>query len=329
MRMAVTGNDPHTSTINSAAWNICPVLNGQTWVVSVYVKASVATTGELFIFGANSSGVGFVSGSWIGITSKTVNITTEWTRVDHFITYNNASVAFLQFRLDGPNSGGSGQTIWWDGLQVERASSATTFKPKINTNGLNWWDLTSSTVATLGNSPTYTPGKITFDGINQIATIPFESKFNFNTGQTIGVWLKPTEADTNRRNFYNQAYGGGGTITHEPNGGMNYYWGTAGTNTLPYDAIGSGFTVAQNELAYVTLTRDPHRVSWYKNGILTNSATNQYGAGVVTGTQNILIGFGYAGAFQGDVHSVHLYTRALSAQEVQQNFNASRSRFGL
>ena len=57
LKMAVTGNDPHIGTYNTSTWNIAPAANGQTWVVSVYVKADVATTGEIVLFGANSSGV--------------------------------------------------------------------------------------------------------------------------------------------------------------------------------------------------------------------------------------------------------------------------------
>jgi outer membrane receptor protein involved in Fe transport len=52
MKMAVTGNDPYTATYNSTTFNIATAASGQTWTLSVYVKASVATTGELFIFGA-------------------------------------------------------------------------------------------------------------------------------------------------------------------------------------------------------------------------------------------------------------------------------------
>jgi len=126
LKMAVTGNDPHIGTYNSSTWNIAPAANGQTWVVSVYVKADVATTGQIFIFGANSSGTGFVNGAWLTITSTTFNITTEWTRVSHYVTMNDASIAYIHTRLDGPDSGGTGQTIWWDGLQVEKAPSGTT-----------------------------------------------------------------------------------------------------------------------------------------------------------------------------------------------------------
>ena len=57
LKMAVTGNDPYVSSMyNSAAKNIAPAANGQTWIVSVYVKADVVTTGQLFIFGAAADG---------------------------------------------------------------------------------------------------------------------------------------------------------------------------------------------------------------------------------------------------------------------------------
>jgi len=124
LKMAVTGTDPHTATSNLATWNLASVANGQTWTFSVYVKASVATTGQLSIFGANSAG-----SSVNNFAAGNVNITTEWTRVSFSFTFSNPNVAFIQVRMDGPESGGAGINIWWDGAQVERSSVPSFFNP--------------------------------------------------------------------------------------------------------------------------------------------------------------------------------------------------------
>jgi hypothetical protein len=132
-----------------------------------------------------------------------------------------------------------------------------------------------------------------------------------------------------RRNPYNQAYAGGGTITHENDSVFNYYFGQGGGDNTPYIGFTSSFSVVVGETAMICLTRNASTVSWYKNGILDVSTSNPYGAGVVTGTNNITIGSGYAGGFAGSIYAAQIYNRALTAAEVQQNFNALKGRYGL
>lgn len=327
LKMVQTGNDTHTPTYNAAAWRLAPAVLGQTWTVSVWVKASSAIQIQgCWIVEQNSSG-GYLAGG--GSPNPTIG--TSWTRISGTYTLVDALTAFVGVRLDGTTTGGTGVTVWWDGLQLERTSVMTTFNSKTNTNGTNWFDATSTTTASITGNLSYSSNQLLFDG-SSYATILYNSKFNFDTSQTICIWLKPTESDlVNRRNPYNQAYGGGGTITHEINGTLNYYWGTAGTNTTPYSSAGSvGFTVGLNESAYITVVRDITNVKMYKNGILLSTTTNPYGNTVVTGTQNILIGSGYAGpAYQGNIPTIQLYTTALTADQVLQNFNATRGRYGI
>lgn len=151
---------------------------------------------------------------------------------------------------------------------------------------------------------------------------------DFSQAQTIEIWLKPEENDGARRNPYNQAYGGYGTWTHETDGTINYFYGDAGNNGSPYIGHTSSFTVAQNEVACVCTTRDTSTSWWYKNGVQYNSYGHGYGT--LTGdSNNITIGNGYAGGYYGKIYAVKLYNRALSAEEVQQNFNAVRGRYGI
>ena len=163
-----------------------------------------------------------------------------------------------------------------------------------------------------------------FDGSNYF-DIP---ALNFPNGQTIEIWLKPNEADTSRRNPYNQAYGGYGTWTHEPSGNFNYYYGDGGGNASPYIGHTSSFTVGNGELACVCTTRGTSTSWWYKNGVKYNSYSHSFGA-LTTHTSSIRIGSGYAGGYIGEIISVRLYDRQLSDSEVKQNFDAMRERFNL
>jgi hypothetical protein len=125
LKMAITGADPHNAKYNTLASNITPAINGETWEIRVLAKASVATTGEIYIFGANSSGIWAGAGTGginLPIVAKTITIGTTWSEFSHTITMDQPQVAFLQSRLDGTHAGGVGINIWWDGWQAYKIS---------------------------------------------------------------------------------------------------------------------------------------------------------------------------------------------------------------
>jgi hypothetical protein len=213
----------------------------------------------------------------------------------------------------------------WD-LQLEERSFATPYSStQVRTNTQSILDLTSRNTVTASSLTYASDGTFSFNGSGNNISIP---SVDFSSAQTIEIWLKPEENDGVRRNPYNQAYGGYGTWTHEPSGVINYYYGDAGANNSPYIGHTSNFSVAQNEIACVCTTRDTSTSWWYKNGVQYNSYSHGFGS-LTTDNSSILIGTGYAGSYLGKIYAVKLYNRALSATEVQQNFNAMRGRFGI
>ena len=79
---------------------------------------------------------------------------------------------------------------------------------------------------------------------------------------------------------------------------------------------------------YYTITLTFNGTTWnsYKNGILEGSYTG--GAGFYPGNF-FWIGNGYNGYANIQISNTQIYNRALSASEVQQNYNALKSRYGL
>jgi len=151
---------------------------------------------------------------------------------------------------------------------------------------------------------------------------------DFSEEQTILMVLKPTSFAT-RQNPYNQAYGGYGTITQEPSGSFNYYYGTNGGNAQSYYSIGS-VAVPLNEPIMLTLTRDTANIRWYQNGVQTNTTVNQIAGGVTVSTvNNILIGDGYTNNWAGSMYHVSLYNRALTDEEVLKAYNSLKTRFDI
>ena len=175
-------------------------------------------------------------------------------------------------------------------------------------------------------------GSMNFNGSNY-GNIPYSTTMDFSAAQTICMWIKPGSGSTGaRRNLHDQAYAGSGTLTHEPGTEINYYFGTGGGNNSPYVGIGSGFGVNTGELAFITVTRSQSQniCRWYKNGVKYTD-TNAGGYSSVTNSTNpIRIGLGYTGQYYlGDIYTVMVYNKFFTDDEVMQNFNNGRQRFGI
>jgi hypothetical protein len=337
LKMAVTGNDPHIGTYNTSTWNIAPAANGQTWVVSVYVKANVATTGEIVLFGANSSGTAFVGVDWLAISGVTVNITTEWTRVSHYITMANANIAFIHTRLDGPNTGGTGQTVWWDGLQVERVPAGTTTPtPFISSyyGGNVYRDLIGTNNGTLINYPTYSSangGTFSFDGTDEYTN----HSPVLSSGQqryTISAWWK-TSVNNRIQVVWEQNSSAGTTNTRAALLFVNANWGFNGQSNDAHDKVPVRVNQWTNGVITIDTTLGTNPVKIYENGSLYWEG-NTSGSASILNVGNFASGLGRKipsnnEYFIGSISQVQIYNRVLTAAEIQQNFNALRGRFGI
>ena len=205
-------------------------------------------------------------------------------------------------------------------------------KDSYSGSGTTWKNLSEDgNNGTLTNGPTFDSGNggsFVFDGSNDYVNIGSSTGFDFSENQTILMVLKPEESDGSRRNPYAQAYGGYGTITHESNGHFSYYHGTNGSNGGPYQGTSSNFTVSENEIAMITLTRNPTYVRWYKNGVMLKQQSNNYPT-AVNNNMPIYLCRGYVSYFLGKVYLTFLYDKALTSTEVLQNYNALKGRFNL
>jgi Concanavalin A-like lectin/glucanases superfamily len=334
LKMAVTGNDPHLGTYNSGVWNVAPAANGQTWVVSVYVKADVATTGQIFIFGANSAGTAFVGGNWLAISAVGFNITTEWTRVSHYITMANADIAYIHTRLDGPDSGGTGQTIWWDGLQVERVPSGTTTPTPFTSayyGGSVYRDLSgNSRNATLVSYPNYSS-----DGLGSIlfnSTGPYVQL----TGNSYGI------TDVYSVSFWVKRIGGTGVFLYIGQSGTSGMYFESYTNTDLYTwffgpnspqnngnwGANALSTTSWTHITMVMVTSSKTQTRYINGAISGSPFVFPNSVTAPSGTQNWLIK-NNSQNWSGYISNLQIYNKALTASEIQQNFNATKSRFGL
>lgn len=195
-------------------------------------------------------------------------------------------------------------------------------------SGTTMYDISgNANHGTLSGAPVFSGGTMTYDGVDDHITVPYnQTSLDFSQEQTVIIWMYHTFT-SGRRNPYDQAYGGYGTWTHESGANINYYYGTAGSNTTPYTNRNSG-TTPTGTWQMMATTRSLSTVSWYRNSVLVDTSPNVYGT---TGTTNIDIrfGLGYAGRWIGEMGPMMLFKRSLPQTDLAKIFEAYRGRYGI
>ena len=204
-----------------------------------------------------------------------------------------------------------------------------------------WYDLAGTNNGTLINGPTYNSqngGSIVFDGVDDFCQIDGSGILNFGVADsfTIDIWLKinsvaPTPANTTALFVKNNCLG------------IDYLYNV----TTP--SIRAGIRNTPDGQYQVTATSD---VSKWTNYTFTYRSNISNGITLYINAVDIVrrttvglsefanpsINYRVAGpsalggntAFSNmELSITKIYNRALSASEIQQNYNAQKSRFGL
>ena len=213
-------------------------------------------------------------------------------------------------------------------------------------SGTTWTDTSFyRNNGTLTNGPTFLRergrGSIIFDGVDdrvQIADYNYgrsgftvEAWFKFNvystTGYKSGIVAKwQTGAGTNNEFFL----GSEGSSANSP------YWpgfGIQASNNVVYFIQDTSIIQTSGSWYQQVGTFDGSYVRLYLNGNLRTTSSLVPVSTIATITAQPITIASFGSSFQYSaplsVSNTKIYNRALSAQEVQQNYNALKSRFGL
>jgi len=197
-------------------------------------------------------------------------------------------------------------------------------------SGTAWTDLSgNANNGTLVNSPTYSStngGNLTFNGTNQYGSTPLS--LGGYTAYTVAAWIKTTTTGKEIASTY-----GAGNVFELfilNDGKLSVY---AYGATLSYRASTS--SVANGSWVHCAGVYEGSTatLNTYVNGALANGTLT--GATVPTSltvsASTVVIGNVNSGSyyFNGSMGQISIYNRALSADEIAQNFNALRGRYGL
>jgi hypothetical protein len=230
---------------------------------------------------------------------------------------------------------------------------STNYSPKIVTSGLvlcldagnsksivsgssNWFDLSRN-----GNNGTLTNGAffsgsnggiVSFDGTNDYVTLTRPSDIVTGGSISISIWARWTTTGTTVGsiqmlvdNNHSASPVRGFVIQDRPD------LSKVLTFSAKSNVVGpsSSFQVGDGTWHHIVGTNDQSVSRLYIDGRLDGVASES--GGVSTVQPNVTIGYWQGGGryLNGSVSQVSMYSRALSAEEVRQNYNATKKRFGL
>jgi hypothetical protein len=170
-----------------------------------------------------------------------------------------------------------------------------------------------------------------FDGVNDEVRLPGT---NLSLNQmTISSWNYSSNYQQNGFMFEKTTNGSVNTqySLFYNSGNNSIYYRTYGLSTTDLIVNRTTAGVVNNQWNNVVATWDGTNKRIYVNGVLKATSANLTGTITQNATGIALIGrHGSAGyPFNGRIAQTQIYNRALTASEVQQNFIATKSRFGL
>jgi hypothetical protein len=253
---------------------------------------------------------------------------TEWRRIYITGTTNTGSFNIhlgASFNNDLQNIVQTGGTIFIQDVSLRLTNSQTTIS-----------DVTGNNSAIAGNLVYNSDGTFQFSYANP-SYIQIPNSFLNKTEGTMNFWVYPTR--------YN---GGNGYFVNREDSTANatdWFWIGPYSDSF-YFRLGNGSDCCSNDLSFGSVSSVIPLNTWtnmcftwkingtsaiYKNGALYTSRS----IGNIPNTNpasNGRIGLGHGNAddyFNGIMPIVSIYNRQLSANEINQNFNAQRGRYGI
>jgi hypothetical protein len=251
---------------------------------------------------------------------------TSYTGVNQCFTYYYSQTDKVCVSQDYPSDF---PYIVLDGLVLYLDAGITLSYPG---NGTTWTDVNGlgpKNNGTLTNGPTYSGGTIILDGIDDyISGSNLSTILNGATTFTFSVWIYPT-------NLNNSGTGGIGyrTVVDTPGRQLSLWIGTKGQGQY-YGLGGSSsnyltnFNWENNKWQMITMIANTSNSQIIKNNnIISQTISNG-------GSFNQQLTFGNnpssGGSFmQGNYGLIQMYNRVLSSSEIEQNYNATKSKYGL
>jgi prepilin-type N-terminal cleavage/methylation domain-containing protein len=332
-------------------WRVCVENNSKTYIItagtcnSTLYPETIKISSNIDISSTQTLDIAFkpISGE-LDYINDLIQLNLSGRGVSKYIRINKSGVIDKEATTD-PISNITTNSIVTNGLVLHLDASNINSYPGFST-GQIWNDLSiNNNNGTLINTPTYnTNGYFDFDHTqSERVTFSNASSLQFlnRSPYTLESWVYPTR---------NPGLGNYTGILDREDASMGYRNGyelhfSTNTSNQPYFSTNrfslengifnqSGISVLidsssiNNSWHHIVTTYDGTNLSLYRNG--SSIGVPVVSTGNITNTSKALtLGVRGGQYFGGRISNTRIYNRALTAAEVQQNFNATKGRFGL
>jgi hypothetical protein len=245
----------------------------------------------------------------------------------------DGSTGVVIIRYAGPQKATGGTITTNNSYTIHTFTTSGTFTP-----GANWADTSGNNiVGTLTNGPAYNPassGSIVLDGVNDYIDRGSDLTIKATGGWTIESWVKYTLV----AGTYNNVNSPANFIGSESTSYNSWYWSVLENKLALWNISPGGWY-------YGSTIIQPN--TWYHCVLVCNDAGTGYQMylnGVAEGGTHVAYSWNasYAGLLfryvgkgnsvntrylTGNVATTKIYNRALTASEVAQNYNSTKSRY--
>jgi hypothetical protein len=260
-----------------------------------------------------------VTGNW------NPTLTTDWVR------YSTSGPCTAGTSLDYfPIHSGSltgGYTIQYCGFQLELGTYATPFVNGTRSTTQALLDPTGQNTLTATSLTYASNNTFSFDGSTSRITCPSIPALDFAGSQqyTVMAWIYPLLGGGTWHGIVSKGESQQYAFTvNSPGAYIHYETNQGGVSPLN----SAGGSITQNAWQYVGIRFDGTNKTIWKNGEII--ATQAAAVNSTSNTEQLRIGEGNANElFNGNIAQAVIYNRALTDNEVRQNFNAARGRYGI
>lgn len=186
-------------------------------------------------------------------------------------------------------------------------------------SGTTWTDMIGKRSTTLVNGPTFSSsngGSIVFDGVNDYATASIPTL----TDYSLSFWIYIISGVTGEKQILG-ANGGGAEISLLNGSWISYSQLDGGVRSGPAFSLGVWYNFIMTRTGSTT------------NFVINNIQTNTFASGSNVGIDGTAVfgdlAAGFGRYLNANIARIDFYNRVLTTNELTQNFNALRGRFGI
>jgi len=208
-------------------------------------------------------------------------------------------------------------------------------------SGTTWSDLAGSNDGTMQNMDASNfsdekRGALSFDGADELISVGNNSDLQITSEITVSAWIKAgVQNNMGIAGKYASTGGQRGyliaTNQSDSNQKITWYYQRAAGSFNSGDSLTSSSDVLDNSWHFVLCTFTPSvSAKIYIDGELDATDTVSIQSAIANNSARFEIGTHNEGSvfcFNGNISNVSIYNRALTADEVRQNYNATKRRF--